>query len=149
MDQSDWIITLTIIITVVPVIKMARGKEFNFYNWFIVLTGIAILWISICKNHKDRLINDDKERINHISDSTNKAAIAALKNQLTTANQLLQGLHTQIDSIGLGLNKEGKLSILNINTFKKFILSEQTTINVTSNNQRGGQTGGIITNNPK
>jgi|SRR6185437_2567073 len=147
MNQGDWINTLTIIITAVPLIKMGRDKRFSFYNIFIVIVGIAILWVGCSKNHKDKVASDNKDRAHHVADSTNQSDMASLKNQLITSNYLLTGVRKQIDSIGLGINNKGKLSVYDIQTLKKFIFDSKPEINVSSNNQKGGQTAGSITNN--
>jgi hypothetical protein len=147
MNQGDWINTLTVIIATVPVIKMARDKRFSFFNISIVTIAIVILWIGCCKSRKDQKEIDKKDNLSRISDSTNKSDIAAVKNQLNTSNYLLTGLHKQIDSIGLGINDKGNISVFDIKTLKRFIFNSKTEINVTSNNQKGGQTAGSIINN--
>lgn len=148
MNQVDWIVLLTITITAVPLIKMGKDKRFSLYNIFIVITGAAVLWVTISKNHKDIGVNIEKERLSHISDSTNKSEIKKIGNQVNISQDSLKKLRIQLDSIGLGVDSNtGKLLIWDSQILKKFIFNHKPSINVTSINQKGGQTAGSITNN--
>ncbi|MDQ2720696.1 MAG: hypothetical protein M3Z26_13185 [Bacteroidota bacterium] len=150
MNQNDWINTLIIIITIVPLIKMARAKRFSGYNIFIVLIGIAILSIGINKNHKDASINIEKEKLAHASDSTNKSDIKKLGKQMYIVTDSLKNIRTKLDSIGLGIDKTtGKLKIFDYKDLEKFISIIKPQTNVTSIGQKGGQTARDITNNNK
>jgi uncharacterized membrane protein YhiD involved in acid resistance len=147
MSLSDWIITLTIIITIVPLVKMAKDKRFGFYNISIVLIGIIVLVLSIRKNRIDDCISSKKERASYVSDSTNKSEIKKLGQESSQSKILLSNIKSSLDSIGIGLNNQGDISIDNPKKLKDRILKINSQTNVTSINQKGGQTAGSITNN--
>jgi hypothetical protein len=147
MSLNDWIVISTIVITITPLIKMAKEKRFGFYNFSIVFIGAAILVLSICKNRNDDALATRKERDYHISDSTNKSEIKSLKSISTQSQQLLSRIDTSLNSIGLKLDSaSGKISVSNQSVLEKYILTTKAKTNVTSINQQGGQTAGEITN---
>ena len=144
MSLSDWLITLTIIITIVPLLKMAKEKQFGFYNISIVLLGVTILIVSIAKNRKE----ESKEKRNETVNATNEANIKKLVIETGQSRRYLSTIKASLDTIGLAVSPfNGKVSIEDIQKIKKFILSDNSTINVTSINQKGGQTANEITNN--
>jgi hypothetical protein len=144
MSLSNLIITLTIIITVVPVLKIAREKRFSLYNVSIVLMGIAILIFSFLKNNTDERTQSENERVNRANEKNIKKLISDSERSRGDLIKIMKSL----DTMGLAVNPHtGKVTIEDQQKFKNIILSGNSSNNVTSIDQKGGQTAKEITNN--
>lgn len=142
--MNIWILALTVIITVVPLVKMAKEKRFGIYNFFVVLVGSSVLILSILKNVKDERTEIDNQK----ASSENLAKIDKLVIETQQSRSDLSNIKKSLDSIGLTINlPNGEVIIKDKEKLKNTILSSNESTNVTSINQKGGQTARDITNN--
>jgi len=147
MSLNNWIVSLTIIVGIVPIIKMAKDKRFSFYNlFFIIIGGIALILIK-CQDNQERRMQTDNKRDKAKSDSAYHSDMKNVANKLTATQNTVAVIKSSLDHIGLRANDTGGIFITNDEILKKFILSSKSQVNVTSINQKGGQTANTITNN--
>ncbi|MBU7570146.1 MAG: hypothetical protein KAF41_05785, partial [Flavobacterium sp.] len=111
---------------------------------FIVLVGGSILLLNIFKYESDRKLEEHNKKMN----SDNVAKIDSLLGTVQHQSSDLFIIKSALDSIGLRVNlPTGKVIINDLNKFQKIVLSNNGHQNVTSINQKGGQTAFDITNN--
>ena len=143
MSLSVWLILLTTIITVVPIIKIAKQKRFGIYNCSIILIGLGILVISIIKIKKD----EGADILNQKLNSNNVMKIDKLARESQMSRNDLFKIKASLDSFGFIINpNDGRLLIYDREKLKSIIFSGNSSTNVTSINQKGGQTARDITN---
>ncbi|MDF2192571.1 hypothetical protein [Paraflavitalea sp. CAU 1676] len=142
--MNIWIIVLTVILTVVPLIKIAKEKSFGVYNSFVILIGATVMIISVVKLRKDEVTEKNNEK----ATTDNVTKINKLVNETQLVRNNLFNVRKSLDSFGLTLNEaNGAIVIKDREKLKNIILSGNNATNVTSINQKGGQTARDIINN--
>jgi len=144
MSLNIWIIILTATLTIVPLLKVAKEKRFGAYNLFIIMVGATVVIVSIVKFKRDELTEKNNETRN--SDYVKK--INKLVNETELVRNDLSNITKSLDSFGLAVDaNQGKIVINDRTKLKNIVLFSNHSTNVTSINQKGGQTARDITNN--
>jgi hypothetical protein len=107
MSLGNWLLVLTSLITIIPLLKMAKEHRFGRYNVTIVLLGLAILVVSILKGCED----DKNQNANTITINSLNRSVGKMQGIINGNQAANKAMQKQLNGKADSLNEANKLLV--------------------------------------